>query len=58
MRLANEAMAETLSDGEKEWEEVKSVTRGEKDWLAIIDRGNSVGGPSGREFAFFYAQRD
>lgn len=49
MRMANEAMAETLS-GEEEaaWADVKSVKRGEKEWLEIIDRGNSVGGPSGR----------
>lgn len=49
MRLANEAMKETLTDGEEAWKEVKSVERGEKEWLEIIDKGNSVGGPSGRE---------
>lgn len=51
MRMANEAMSEVLQ-GEEEaaWEGVKSVKRGETEWLEIIDRGNSVGGASGREF--------
>lgn len=54
MRLANEAMSEVLEGAEEEekaWESVKSVKRGEKEWLEIIDRGNSVGGKQGREFA-------
>lgn len=48
VRLANEAMGETLTDGEDKWEAVKGVERGEKEWLEIIDRGNSTGGSSGR----------
>lgn len=49
VRLANEAMGEVLTDGEAEWAGVKSVTRGETEWLSIIDRGNSTGGKTGRE---------
>lgn len=53
VRLANEAMGEELSATEEgEWAGVKSVERGEKEWLAIIDRGNSEGGPGGRAFRF------
>ncbi|ORY54361.1 hypothetical protein BCR35DRAFT_310342 [Leucosporidium creatinivorum] len=52
MRMANEAMTEVLTgDEEAAWADVKSVKRGEQDWLNIIDRGNSVGGPSGRHWA-------
>lgn len=51
MRLANEAVSETLADGEDEWKGVKAETRGEKEWLAIIDRGNSTGGKTGRELS-------
>lgn len=50
VRLANEAMKETISDGEAEWAGVKKDSRGEKEWLAIIDRGNSTGGKSGSAF--------
>lgn len=49
VRLSNEAMSETIPDGEHVWEGVKKVTRGEKDWMAVIDKGNSQGGPKGRE---------
>lgn len=50
VRLSNEAMSESL-EGEEEaaWAGVKADTRGEKEWLAIIDRGNSEGGKHGRE---------
>ncbi|KAM0756610.1 3(2),5-bisphosphate nucleotidase HAL2 [Meredithblackwellia eburnea MCA 4105] len=54
VRLANEAVAETLEkdpEAEKEWATVKGVSRGEKDWLEIIDRGNSTGGKEGRHWA-------
>lgn len=52
VRLANEAMSEELPATEEgEWAGVKSVARGEKEWLAIIDRGNSEGGASGRAFS-------
>jgi HAL2 family 3'(2'),5'-bisphosphate nucleotidase len=53
VRLATEAMKEPLPIAEEEahWEEVKSVERGEKEWLDIIDRGNSTGGASGRHWA-------
>ncbi|SCV72947.1 BQ2448_6872 [Microbotryum intermedium] len=54
MRLANEAMSKVL-EGQKEseqvWKEVKSVKRGEKEWMEIIDRGNSTGGKHGRHWA-------
>lgn len=49
VRLANESMTESLSDGEGFWAEAKKVVRNEKEWLAIIDRGNSEGGATGRE---------
>lgn len=49
VRLSNEAMNETIPDGEHIWAGVKSVPRGEKEWLEIIDRGNSTGGPKGRK---------
>ncbi|SGY20188.1 BQ5605_C017g08517 [Microbotryum silenes-dioicae] len=54
MRLANEAMAEVLEgqdESEQAWKEVKSVQRGEKEWMEIIDRGNSTGGKQGRHWA-------
>ncbi|GAA5979438.1 hypothetical protein JCM11641_005032 [Rhodosporidiobolus odoratus] len=53
VRLAGEAMSEPLplADEEAHWEQVKSVTRGEKEWLDIIDRGNSTGGKEGRHWA-------
>ncbi|KAM0785991.1 hypothetical protein ACM66B_006809 [Microbotryomycetes sp. NB124-2] len=53
MRLANEAMEEAL-DGraeEQEWQAVKQVKRSEKEWLEVIDRGNSTGGKTGRHWA-------
>lgn len=52
VRLSNEAMLETLNDGEAEWSQVKQdcATWQEKEWLAVIDRGNSAGGPSGRTY--------
>ncbi|KAK4046133.1 3'(2'),5'-bisphosphate nucleotidase [Microbotryomycetes sp. JL201] len=53
MRLANEAMNEAL-DGqaeETEWHAVKQVKRSEKEWLEIIDRGNSTGGKTSRHWA-------
>lgn len=51
MRLANEAMQESLDgqEEEAEWQAVKTTKRSEKEWLEIIDRGNSTGGKSGRE---------
>lgn len=54
MRLAQEAMSESLpiEQDEAAWSEVKSVKeRSEKDWLDIIDRGNSTGGAQGRHWA-------
>ncbi|GAA5845462.1 hypothetical protein JCM11251_003390 [Rhodosporidiobolus azoricus] len=53
VRLAGEAMSEPLPLAEEEeyWKEVKSVERGEKEWLEIIDRGNSTGGKEGRHWA-------
>lgn len=52
MRLSNEAMVETLKEeeGESDWRRVKEECKlwQEKEWLAVIDRGNSTGGPSGR----------
>lgn len=52
VRMCDEAMRESLAhvSEEAEWEGVKSEVpaRGEKEWLAIIDRGNSIGGASGR----------
>lgn len=50
VRLSNEAMKETIPDGEHIWSQVKGVSRGEKEWLQIIDKGNSTGGPKGREY--------
>jgi len=49
VRLSNEAMTETIPDGEHVWAAVKAVTRGEKEWLEVIDKGNSKGGPTGSE---------
>jgi 3'(2'), 5'-bisphosphate nucleotidase len=40
-----------LAEEEAHWKKVKSVERGEKEWLDIIDRGNSTGGASGRHWA-------
>ncbi|GAA5947308.1 hypothetical protein JCM10213_000577, partial [Rhodosporidiobolus nylandii] len=53
VRLAGEAMSEALpiADEEAQWQQVKSVSRGEKEWLEIIDRGNSTGGKEGRHWA-------
>lgn len=53
VRLAGEAMSESLplSEEEAAWKEVKQVERGEKEWLELIDRGNSNGGPKGRHWA-------
>ncbi|KAK4053584.1 3'(2'),5'-bisphosphate nucleotidase [Microbotryomycetes sp. JL221] len=53
MRLANEAMKETVpgQEEEREWNQVKAVERSEKEWLDVIDRGNSTGGNSGRHWA-------
>ncbi|KAL8290483.1 hypothetical protein RQP46_002741 [Phenoliferia psychrophenolica] len=51
VRLSNEAMGESLTDGEAEWTGVKGITRGETEWLNIIDRGNSTGGKTGRHWA-------
>ncbi|KWU44379.1 3(2),5-bisphosphate nucleotidase HAL2 [Rhodotorula sp. JG-1b] len=53
VRLAGEAMSESLplSEEEAAWKEVKQVQRGEKEWLELIDRGNSNGGPEGRHWA-------
>lgn len=53
VRLAGEAMSESLplSEEEAAWTEVKKVERGEKEWLELIDRGNSNGGPEGRHWA-------
>lgn len=51
VRLSNEAMEEILSGEEEEacWNDVKKEgKRDEKEWMRIIDRGNSLGGPSGR----------
>lgn len=58
VRLANEAMVESLSAPEEgEWKDVKSVKRGEKEWLEIIDRGNSLGGAKGREYLLFWSTK-
>lgn len=53
VRLAGEAMSEELplQDEEGEWTEVKQTRRGEREWLDLIDRGNSQGGPHGRHWA-------
>ncbi|GAA5919149.1 hypothetical protein JCM6882_005500 [Rhodosporidiobolus microsporus] len=53
VRLAGEAMSEPLplADEEQFWAPVKAVERGEKEWLDIIDRGNSTGGKEGRHWA-------
>lgn len=40
-----------LSEEEAAWKEVKKNERGEKEWLELIDRGNSNGGPEGRHWA-------
>lgn len=54
VRLCNEALGEKLAGSEEsEWDNVKQAvsTRGgwgEKEWLGIIDEGNSEGGPLGR----------
>lgn len=40
-----------LSEEEAAWKEVKKIERGEKEWLELIDRGNSNGGPEGRHWA-------
>lgn len=54
VRLSNQAMEEVLDgeEEEKEWIGVKGVPRGEREWLEIIDRGNSEGGPLGRTSLF------
>lgn len=50
-------MVESLSAPEEgEWKDVKSVKRGEKEWLEIIDRGNSLGGAKGRECLLFFGR--
>lgn len=53
VRLAGEAMREALplADEERAWDPVKAVERGDEDWMAAIDRGNSEGGPKGRHWA-------
>ncbi|GAA6064145.1 hypothetical protein JCM10212_000218 [Sporobolomyces blumeae] len=55
VRLANEALSEQLSidDEESVWNEVKGQgkEKSEREWLDIIDRGNSKGGPEGRHWA-------
>ncbi|GAA6055238.1 hypothetical protein JCM3770_001500 [Rhodotorula araucariae] len=53
VRLAGEAMREplALADEEAAWAPVKAVARGDADWMAAIDRGNSEGGASGRHWA-------
>ncbi|GAA5915275.1 3'(2'),5'-bisphosphate nucleotidase [Sporobolomyces salmoneus] len=55
VRLANEALSESLplSSEESLWSPVKSqaTSKSEKEWLEIIDRGNSKGGPEGRHWA-------
>ncbi|GAA5889127.1 hypothetical protein JCM16303_000108 [Sporobolomyces ruberrimus] len=55
VRLANEALSETLPISEEEsiWSGVKSQgsSKSEKEWLEIIDRGNSTGGKEGRHWA-------
>ncbi|GAA5994092.1 hypothetical protein JCM5350_006413 [Sporobolomyces pararoseus] len=55
VRLANEALSETLALEQEEsiWSGVKSEgsSKSEKEWLEIIDRGNSKGGKEGRHWA-------
>ncbi|BGP58159.1 hypothetical protein JCM8202_002542 [Rhodotorula sphaerocarpa] len=53
VRLASEAMSESLplAAEEAEWTEVKRAARGEREWLDLIDRGNSNGGKDGRHWA-------
>ncbi|GAA5959371.1 hypothetical protein JCM3765_006582 [Sporobolomyces pararoseus] len=55
VRLANEALSETLELQEEEsiWSGVKSEgsSKTEKEWLEVIDRGNSKGGKEGRHWA-------
>ncbi|GAA5854206.1 hypothetical protein JCM9279_006179 [Rhodotorula babjevae] len=53
VRLAGEAMREALplADEERAWDQVKRVERGDPEWMAAIDRGNSEGGAKGRHWA-------
>ncbi|GAA5923075.1 hypothetical protein JCM3775_007427 [Rhodotorula graminis] len=53
VRLAGEAMREELplADEERAWADVKRVERGDTEWMAAIDRGNSEGGAKGRHWA-------
>lgn len=53
VRLANEAMEEVLEEVEleAEWAEAKRVRRGEREWMELIDRGNSAGGCTRRELS-------
>jgi len=53
VRLAGEAMREALplADEERAWDQVKRVERGDNEWMAAIDRGNSEGGAKGRHWA-------
>ncbi|GAA5865191.1 hypothetical protein JCM1840_003938 [Sporobolomyces johnsonii] len=55
VRLANEALSEVLPVAEEEaaWAPVKAQggEKSEKEWLDIIDRGNSTGGKEGRHWA-------
>ncbi|GAA5896955.1 hypothetical protein JCM5296_002667 [Sporobolomyces johnsonii] len=55
VRLANEALSEVLPVAEEEaaWAPVKAQggEKSEKEWLEIIDRGNSTGGKEGRHWA-------
>ncbi|GAA5938588.1 hypothetical protein JCM1841_003042 [Sporobolomyces salmonicolor] len=55
VRLANEALSDVLPVAQEEaaWAPVKAQggDKSEKEWLEIIDRGNSTGGKEGRHWA-------
>ncbi|GAA6008335.1 hypothetical protein JCM11491_004439 [Sporobolomyces phaffii] len=56
VRLANEALADKLALDSEEavWQGVKhdgSGSKTEREWMAVIDRGNSEGGKHGRHWA-------